>query len=44
MNFIEQTCNQLVHPPKLKYSRMDLGIFSFNKGPSITPVYQRKDF
>lgn len=25
MNFIEQTCNQIVEPPKLKYSTMDLG-------------------
>lgn len=38
MNFIEQTCNQIVMPPKLKYSMMDLGTIFVKQDTQSPPM------
>ena len=44
MKFIDDICQRIVAPPKLKYSPYDLGFFIFILGPVLHPYGKRHDF
>ena len=44
MKIIEDICQRIVAPLKLRYSPFDLGTFPFNSGPVLTSSGKRNDF
>lgn len=44
MKFIDDICQQIVSPPKLRYSPYDLGTFQATQGRMLTTYGQRHDF